>query len=247
MVKTRAQRKRARERPTDDLALWERAKLGTKNMGTWERMQMANDMAQLPPEMVQAIALQQPTFEGYRNAFYMAGMRPIINEPVMDRYVVREVKDVMWDHAPDELQRTEITYKFNGKMHRGGGLPAMMILNADGAYTSIVFQRYGIHMGQTYGAWMGTASVEIDRENPDMRYYRFRGPVFAGAFDHFGVSVVNSMSQMFFLVVHRGELFSASVAPTPATHVIQLDSVEDRAWLAQYFRPYMSILDTRNI
>jgi hypothetical protein len=115
--------------PAAQLAVMERAELGTETLSLGQRMRMANDMAALPPEMVYQIALNQPTFEGYRNAFYMAGLRPIINEPVMDRYVVREVKpDGVYYYFGNRLRiekndgRKE--YYKNGKLHRDGDLPA---------------------------------------------------------------------------------------------------------------------------
>jgi hypothetical protein len=162
-----------------------------------------------------------------------------VNDPVVDRYTVRTVNHVMWDHAPDELQRIEVDYTFNGTPHRGGGLPATVVISP-GSATSLVFT--------THGVWNGSASYSVenpDQDAPDVpiHAYRFRGPMFAEAFRHFGASVVK-FSQMFYFVVEGGVTTTAYMTPTHSTHLYRIEAPYDIAWTTNYFQPYMNMFDT---
>ena len=78
----------ADDRPS--LALWERAEAGEEQLGLGQRMRLANQLASLPQEMVHRIAMTKPTFAGYRAVYHMAGLRPYVNDEVLDEYTLYE-------------------------------------------------------------------------------------------------------------------------------------------------------------
>jgi hypothetical protein len=193
-------------------------------------MQMSWWMARLPTEGVYNIALQQPTFEGYRNAFYMARKQPIVNDRVADKYTVQHVQR---NYSSNYGLNISIYYTFGGEGHRGNGLPATIIQNANRTIKILHFMERG--------QWMGTASSDA-RVYPNIDSdvdYEFKGPVFNEAFERY-TRIDDDDLYTIVLYMAQGDIIDVSFS----RDIEKIDPMDDIPWLAQYFRPYMDMLDT---